>query len=201
MTQTMSTSPGWYPDPAGGHEWRWFDGTDWTDAVADHGVAGQAPLGPPPAMAALGTPQPQHTALDPADQGSFMTRWIKLQEVVVPRCYVACGEPDAFGSMEVGGSDWAGKLFVTLKLPVCSHCESVLTACGIRPGKNAGGLVHVWGAPKELKPELKAIQRSVKVAVKRMGWDTGVRFTFSNRRFAEAFDLVNPAPERKHFWG
>ena len=29
--------PGWYPDPFGRHEHRWFDGTQWTDQVASHG--------------------------------------------------------------------------------------------------------------------------------------------------------------------
>ncbi|WP_054812565.1 TIR domain-containing protein [Nocardia arizonensis] len=29
--------PGWYPDPSGGHEWRWFE-RDWSDHVADGGV-------------------------------------------------------------------------------------------------------------------------------------------------------------------
>jgi len=28
---------GWYADPAGRHEWRWFDGDDWTPHVSDHG--------------------------------------------------------------------------------------------------------------------------------------------------------------------
>ncbi len=31
----MSTPAGWYPDPTGRHQNRWFDGTDWTDQVAD----------------------------------------------------------------------------------------------------------------------------------------------------------------------
>lgn len=29
--------PGWYPDPSGRHEWRWFE-RDWTDHVADGGA-------------------------------------------------------------------------------------------------------------------------------------------------------------------
>ena len=49
----MSTvaPPGWYPDPARAHQYRYFDGGAWTDHVSDNGVAGQAPLGPmPPGM-------------------------------------------------------------------------------------------------------------------------------------------------------
>ena len=29
--------PNWYPDPMGRHEYRWFDGTVWTDQVSSHG--------------------------------------------------------------------------------------------------------------------------------------------------------------------
>lgn len=31
------TPPGWYPDPAGRHEYRWWDGTTWTDQAASGG--------------------------------------------------------------------------------------------------------------------------------------------------------------------
>jgi Protein of unknown function (DUF2510) len=32
---TDTPQPGWYPDPTGRHENRWWDGIDWTDQVAD----------------------------------------------------------------------------------------------------------------------------------------------------------------------
>ncbi len=48
---------GWFPDPAARHEYRYWDGTSWTEHVADRGVAGLDPLGPrpvtPPAMQQL----------------------------------------------------------------------------------------------------------------------------------------------------
>jgi uncharacterized protein YxjI len=34
---TSSAAPGWYPDPFGRHEHRWFDGGQWTDQVASYG--------------------------------------------------------------------------------------------------------------------------------------------------------------------
>ncbi len=37
MTQSGTTAPGWYPDPYGRHELRWYDGGQWTDAVTSHG--------------------------------------------------------------------------------------------------------------------------------------------------------------------
>ena len=36
MTSSVRT-PGWFPDPAGRHEYRWWDGERWTVQVADNG--------------------------------------------------------------------------------------------------------------------------------------------------------------------
>ena len=46
----MSQGPaaGWYPDPLGRHEHRYFDGSVWTSHVADAGRAAEDPLSPPP---------------------------------------------------------------------------------------------------------------------------------------------------------
>lgn len=32
------TPAGWYPDPYGVHQLRWFDGSSWREIVADNGV-------------------------------------------------------------------------------------------------------------------------------------------------------------------
>jgi Family of unknown function (DUF6529)/Protein of unknown function (DUF2510) len=42
------TDPGWHPDPTGRHEHRYWDGTAWSDDVADGGVAGHDSLSPTP---------------------------------------------------------------------------------------------------------------------------------------------------------
>lgn len=43
--------PGWFPDPSGRHQFRWWDGAAFSDQVADGGVvgtdAGRGPGGPP----------------------------------------------------------------------------------------------------------------------------------------------------------
>lgn len=39
---------GWYPDVAGRHELRYWDGRDWTGHVSDDGTVGEDPLAPPP---------------------------------------------------------------------------------------------------------------------------------------------------------
>jgi hypothetical protein len=42
----MSTNgAGWHPDPSGRHEYRWWDGTAWSDAVVDQGVEHRDPIG------------------------------------------------------------------------------------------------------------------------------------------------------------
>lgn len=40
-------SPGWNPDPLGRHEYRYWDGQDWTDDVSDDGVTSVDPIDPP----------------------------------------------------------------------------------------------------------------------------------------------------------
>jgi Protein of unknown function (DUF2510) len=39
---------GWYPDPSGRHEYRFFTGVDWTADVVDHGAHSSEPLPAPP---------------------------------------------------------------------------------------------------------------------------------------------------------
>jgi hypothetical protein len=53
----MSTNgAGWQPDPSGRHEYRWWDGTGWSDAVVDRGVEQRDPIGAsaPPVAPGLG---------------------------------------------------------------------------------------------------------------------------------------------------
>jgi hypothetical protein len=40
----MVFPPAWYPDPTGAHDHRWWDGAEWTDHVADRGVAAMDPV-------------------------------------------------------------------------------------------------------------------------------------------------------------
>lgn len=50
MTQgpTNGAAAGWYPDPLGRHQHRFFDGASWTSHVADSGRTAEDPLTPPP---------------------------------------------------------------------------------------------------------------------------------------------------------
>lgn len=64
----MTNPAAWHPDPTGAHEYRWWDGTRWTEHVADAGQASIAPLaggpGPDESTAASATPDS-----DTADRG------------------------------------------------------------------------------------------------------------------------------------
>jgi hypothetical protein len=39
-----SPAPGWNPDPSGRHEYRYWDGSNWTDDVSDNGVTSTDPM-------------------------------------------------------------------------------------------------------------------------------------------------------------
>jgi hypothetical protein len=39
-----SVAAGWHPDPAGRHEWRFWDGSAWTSSVSSRGLQGEDPF-------------------------------------------------------------------------------------------------------------------------------------------------------------
>jgi hypothetical protein len=49
MATAGGPPPGWYPDPSGRHEYRFFTGQDWTADVVDNGTHFTEPLPAPPA--------------------------------------------------------------------------------------------------------------------------------------------------------
>lgn len=50
MSDGGSYPPNWYPDPMGRHEYRFYDGTTWTDQVSDHGRTSVDPVSAPAVM-------------------------------------------------------------------------------------------------------------------------------------------------------
>lgn len=68
MTDPQSWPPGWFPDPTGRHDHRWWDGAAWTGHVADAGVAGLDPLGTtvPATARATWPPAPQGAPVVPS---------------------------------------------------------------------------------------------------------------------------------------
>ncbi len=63
------STPRWQPDPTGRHEHRYWDGSRWTDDVADGGVAATDAYDAP---AAAGT---DPTTVAPAAPGDTTTEW------------------------------------------------------------------------------------------------------------------------------
>jgi uncharacterized protein YxjI len=60
MSDSGSHGPNWYPDPMGRHEYRWFDGTTWTDQVSSNGAQTTDPLGVAPAKAVVSDVRAEH---------------------------------------------------------------------------------------------------------------------------------------------
>ncbi len=53
----MTSPPGWYPDPRRRHEYRWWDGLQWTDHAASGGSRVTDPVELPPPVATARTHQ------------------------------------------------------------------------------------------------------------------------------------------------
>lgn len=84
MEPILSWPPGWFPDPTGRHDHRWWDGATWTAHVADAGVV--APPDPLPV-----TPPGMHAA-------ATSRRRIRPAGGAAPRS----NDPVAVGSLAVG---------------------------------------------------------------------------------------------------
>ena len=44
LASGSGTPAGWHPDPLGRHEYRYWDGSEWTDHVSDGGEQGLDPM-------------------------------------------------------------------------------------------------------------------------------------------------------------
>jgi len=62
-----AAAPDWYADPAGRHEYRYWDGAAWTDDVADNGAASVDALAPRVAVTAASATEDLIAALDSGD--------------------------------------------------------------------------------------------------------------------------------------
>jgi hypothetical protein len=47
VSEPMTRGPGWYPDPGGHYDHRYWDGTSWTEYVSRAGQPTTAPVTPP----------------------------------------------------------------------------------------------------------------------------------------------------------
>src|SRR5439155_26260171 len=67
MSSTGTTPADWYPDPSAMHQLRYWNGSDWTEHVADNGVTAIDPLPAAPVAPSQFSPQPAQG--QPAWQG------------------------------------------------------------------------------------------------------------------------------------
>lgn len=69
MPQAAIWPPGWFPDPTGRHDHRWWDGAAWTSHVADAGVAStdSLPTASAPGIDAAAAPAPLASAATSSD--------------------------------------------------------------------------------------------------------------------------------------
>jgi Protein of unknown function (DUF2510) len=85
----MITEPAWLADPTGRHQTRYWNGRDWTEHVADDGVAGVDPLTmPPPPAATVPFPAPAPFVAptpreSPSPQQSGARKWLVIAIPVV----------------------------------------------------------------------------------------------------------------------
>lgn len=117
----MTTPPGWYRDPSGLWEVRWFDGVSWSDQVATGGSPGTEALQPvvtPPANAATvlwfatGKSEHEPVRLDLTWQALAFVPLRRMHETRhLPLGFVVGVTIDRFGS------DGSGDLRVSVRGP------------------------------------------------------------------------------------
>lgn len=62
FVSSSTQPPGWLPDPTGRHQYRYWDGRNWTANVSDNGVVSNDPLQAPTPPTQVYTPSPGPTA-------------------------------------------------------------------------------------------------------------------------------------------
>ena len=76
---TDASGGAWHPDPTGRHQHRWWDGTQWTDQVADGGVSSTDPV----TTTAPTNPVPTYTAPAPSTGPNWKVIGLVAGAVVV----------------------------------------------------------------------------------------------------------------------
>jgi hypothetical protein len=91
-------APGWQPDPTGRHEYRYWDGTKWSDDVSDGGVTANDPV-------AGGAPDAtQQQQFDPTQSGPATTPQPTYQAGYDPTGYDTSGQAPGYGAGGYGAT-------------------------------------------------------------------------------------------------
>ena len=89
--------PAWHPDPTGRHQYRWWDGSAWTDVVADHGIETRDPYEPTSGVRviSIGTTPDRDNEWDPAAQSPTASLESPLEMIVAEQTAVYSALPTA----------------------------------------------------------------------------------------------------------
>lgn len=169
MTIDQEHSPGWYPDPSGRHELRYFSG-QWTQHVCTRGVNSIDPLAASPAPAAS-TPlsNPVQTPWGPAGQRAPGTLPDAPNAASTrkysPRCKIAIGGgviAVAVGTtlaiaLSGGGSGSGGHGFCTDVAALGNDYPSQLSAADL---KNVSKLSHIASQFDTIAAETSSAQNA-----------------------------------------
>ncbi len=109
---TMTPAPaGWYADPMGHHEFRYWDSVRWTDRVSDHGITasevfGAAPTMPSPTQAAVVPPAPVAAVVPPTP--------VAARSDTPPMAPPPAGDTRAIAVPTNGWLYWGGQMVLLL---------------------------------------------------------------------------------------
>jgi hypothetical protein len=166
MPEAVSWPPGWFSDPTGRHDHRWWDGAAWTAHVADAGVpsldALEAHAGPAPASR---TPAGAATGNDPVAVTSLAV---------------------AIGSVLLSPVPGLG-----LVLPVVATVLAVIARSRIRTSRRAGDGLAIAGLVVGIASLLLAIVVSVFAAFLLMG--SGGELAGAFAEYVACLEVRSPA--------
>ncbi len=146
---------GWYPDPLGRHQHRYWDGAAWSPHVADHGVAATDPLpaGAPAVHQVAGSARPAHDDPDaPAARPAAAGYLVDLE--------VSSG---VFGKKPLRLDDetlqWGDDRVALADVEAVAYCVTRTTYNGVPSGTNYS--FFVWSHGRQTKVVLStALVRS-----------------------------------------
>jgi hypothetical protein len=149
----MEPQAGWLPDPTGRHEYRWWDGAEWTEVVADQGVES---VDAPPMQQQVYEPQqpqplpgPQHYGQAPGSRHGSLLLGVMVAAVAVLAVVTVAVVVDRGG----GGDDDGG---TDQQTATVAPREALITLDDLPSG---WAVSEVGGAPDENKicePRLEA---------------------------------------------
>jgi hypothetical protein len=143
--------PSWRPDPSGRHQHRYWDGSSWTDAVADNGVQSIDPLGQPPLVGEATAPISMVPGAMPGPVAPTSTAWYEQTWFIV-LALVFCFP---VGLIFVWRKPWQQGVKIAITASVGILFIGMMVAAALSPKKestNAASRVASTSAPATAAP-------------------------------------------------